>query len=79
MCTHRYAIVDAASVGLTLIPAEGAEICRLGEMIKVRVRARVRARVRVRVRARARVRVRVRGTIETRTQDTIHSIPTAVG
>jgi len=33
-----YAIVDAASVGLTLEPAHGREIVRLGEMIKVATR-----------------------------------------
>ena len=33
-----YAIVDAASVGLTLAPAHGREISRLGEMIKVAAR-----------------------------------------
>lgn len=30
-----YAIVDAASVGLDLVPENGAEISRLGEMIKI--------------------------------------------
>ena len=34
----RYAIVDAASVGLDLVPENGKEICRLGEMIKVATR-----------------------------------------
>tara|TARA_B110001452_G_scaffold140678_1_gene116983 strand:- start:3272 stop:4123 length:852 start_codon:yes stop_codon:yes gene_type:complete len=33
-----YAIVDAASVGLKLESAQGREICRLGEMIKVAAR-----------------------------------------
>ena len=33
-----YAIVDAASVGLELLPAHGKEICRIGEMIKVAAR-----------------------------------------
>ena len=34
----HYAIVDAASVGLSLIPANGRRICQLGEMIKVACR-----------------------------------------
>ncbi|CAE8616841.1 unnamed protein product, partial [Polarella glacialis] len=34
----HYAIVDAAQVGLELIPQNGREICRLGEMIKVACR-----------------------------------------
>lgn len=34
----HYAIVDAASVGLSLDPSRGREICRLGEMIKVAAR-----------------------------------------
>lgn len=33
-----YAIVDAASVGLELLPANGKEICRVGEMVKVAAR-----------------------------------------
>lgn len=33
-----YAIVDAASVGLSLEPQHGREICRLGEMVKVAAR-----------------------------------------
>lgn len=33
-----YAVVNAASVGLELTPANGKEICRLGEMIKVATR-----------------------------------------
>merc|ERR550514_1761314 len=33
-----YAIVDAASVGLELLPENGKQICRLGEMIKVAAR-----------------------------------------
>ena len=34
----HYVIVDAASVGLTLEPSRGKEICRLGEMIKIAAR-----------------------------------------
>jgi len=34
----HYAIVDAASVGLALLPKHGRELCRLGEMIKVAAR-----------------------------------------
>ena len=34
----HYVIVDAPSVGLTLHPSRGREICRLGEMIKVATR-----------------------------------------
>lgn len=33
-----YAIVDAASVGLDLVPSNGKQICRTGEMIKVAAR-----------------------------------------
>lgn len=33
-----YAVVDATSIGLDLVPAVGKEICRLGEMIKVACR-----------------------------------------
>ena len=33
-----YAIVDANSVGLELHPDNGAELCRVGEMIKVAAR-----------------------------------------
>lgn len=33
-----YAIVDAPSIGLDLVPENGKEICRLGEMIKVATR-----------------------------------------
>ena len=35
---NRYAIVDAASVGLELVPEQGKEITRLGEMIKTAAR-----------------------------------------
>lgn len=30
-----YVVVDAAEVGLELVPARGKDICRIGEMIKV--------------------------------------------
>ena len=33
-----YAVVDASSVGLELVPERGADICRLGEMIKTATR-----------------------------------------
>jgi proline racemase len=33
-----YCVVDAASVGLELLPENGKEICRLGEMIKIACR-----------------------------------------
>ena len=33
--------MDAASVGLELIPSRGRDICRLGEMIKVATREQV--------------------------------------
>jgi len=33
-----YCIVDAASVGLTLVPERGKDICRIGEMIKTACR-----------------------------------------
>merc|ERR1719215_1268260 len=33
-----YAVVDAASVGLRIMPQHGKDICRIGEMIKVACR-----------------------------------------
>merc|ERR1712060_447295 len=33
-----YAVVDAASLGLELMPRNGKELCRIGEMIKVAAR-----------------------------------------
>ena len=36
--TRWYAVVDAARLGLRLAPENGAEICRLGEMIKTATR-----------------------------------------
>eukprot|EP01065_Artemidia_motanka_P030243 TRINITY_DN36257_c0_g1_i1.p1 TRINITY_DN36257_c0_g1~~TRINITY_DN36257_c0_g1_i1.p1 ORF type:complete len:382 (+),score=100.61 TRINITY_DN36257_c0_g1_i1:61-1146(+) len=33
-----YAVVDSTSIGLTIAPGNGKEICRLGEMIKVAAR-----------------------------------------
>jgi hypothetical protein len=34
-CRRRYCVVDAASVGLELLPGRGKDVVRLGEMIKV--------------------------------------------
>lgn len=39
-----YAVVSAASVGLDLVPENGKDICRLGEMIKVAAREQLPVR-----------------------------------